>query len=151
MNNEVEPMTNSVKRPKQTDVPGFVDRIIRPLTRIFNPLVKRVAGGRWVPMWSLLHHRGHRSGRTYTTPITAMPRGDFFWISLAFGQDSGWARNILAAGECVLRYRGTDYHLVEPVVVDASSVRSQLPLMFRVGLPAMGLHKVLRMRATTQA
>ncbi len=151
MSEEVEQMTDSAKRPKQTDVSGFVDRIIRPLTRIFNPLVKRVAGGRWVPMWSLLHHRGHRSGRTYTTPITAMPRGDFFWISLAFGQDSGWARNILAAGECVLRYRGTDYHLVEPVVVDASSVRSQLPLMFRVGLPAMGLHKVLRMRAITQA
>jgi len=144
-------MTNSAKRPKQTDVSGFVDRIIRPLTRVFNPLVKRVAGGRWVPMWSLLNHRGHRSGRMYTTPITAMPRGDFFWLSLAFGQDSGWARNILAAGECVLRYRGTDYHLVEPAVVDASSVRSQLPLMFRVGLPAMGLHKVLRMRATTQA
>ncbi len=101
-------------------------------------------------MWSLLHHRGHRSGRAYSTPITALPDGEFFWISLAFGQDSGWARNILAAGECVLRYRAADYHLVEPVVVDSSSVRSQLPPLMRFGLPLMGVHNVLRMRTIAQ-
>jgi deazaflavin-dependent oxidoreductase (nitroreductase family) len=110
----------------------------------------RVAGGRWVPMWSLLEHRGHRSGRTYATPISAMPRGEFFWISLAFGQESGWARNVLAAGECVLRYRATDYKLVEPVVVDSASVRFELPQLLRFGLPMMGVHKVLRMRSITK-
>jgi deazaflavin-dependent oxidoreductase (nitroreductase family) len=140
-------LVTGASRSKPSDVSGLVDRFVRPLTRIINPLILRIAGRRWAPMWSLLHHRGHRSSRTYSTPISALPHGEFFWISLAFGQDSGWARNILAAGECLLRYRATDYHLVEPVVVDASSVRSELPLLMRVGLPLMGVHKILRMRS----
>ncbi|HEY8840732.1 MAG TPA: hypothetical protein VIO80_08810 [Candidatus Dormibacteraeota bacterium] len=74
-------------------------------------------------------------------------RGGFFWIGLAFGEEAGWARNVLGAGECDLRYRGTDYRLVEPVVVEASAVRSQLPLMLRIAGPVVGIHKILRMRA----
>jgi hypothetical protein len=136
---------------KPSDVSGLVDRIVRPLTGILNPLVARVAGGRWFPMWSLLSHRGHKSGRMYATPISALPRGEFFWLSLAFGEGAGWARNILAAGECVLRYRATDYHLVEPVVIGASSVRSELPALMRFGLPLMGATKVLRMRVAGPA
>jgi hypothetical protein len=136
---------------KPSDVSGLVDKIVRPLTRILNPFVARVAGGRWFPMWSLLSHRGHKSGRMYATPISALPKGEFFWLSLAFGEGAGWARNILAADECVLRYRAADYHLVEPVVVDASTVRSQLPSLMRFGLPLMGATKVLRMRVARPA
>jgi deazaflavin-dependent oxidoreductase (nitroreductase family) len=129
-----------------SDVSGLVDKIVRPLTRVLNPFVARVAGGRWFPMWSLLNHRGHKSGRLYATPISALPKGEFFWLSLAFGEGAGWARNILAAGECELRYRAADYHLVDPVVVEASSVPAQLPSLMRFGLPLMGASKVLRMR-----
>jgi deazaflavin-dependent oxidoreductase (nitroreductase family) len=136
---------------KPSDVSDLVDRIVRPLTRILNPFVARVAGGRWFPMWSLLRHRGHKSGRAYATPISALPKGEFFWLSLAFGEGAGWARNILAAGECVLRYRATDYRLVAPVVVEASSVRSELPALMRFGLPLMGATKVLRMRVAGPA
>ncbi len=49
-------MTNATSKTTATDVPGFVDRIIRPLTHLFNPLILRVAGGWWFPMFSLLHH-----------------------------------------------------------------------------------------------
>ena len=136
---------------KPSDVSGLVDKIVRPLTGILNPFVARVAGGRWFPMWSLLRHRGHKSGRMYATPISALPKGEFFWLSLAFGEGAGWARNILAAGECDLRYRATDYHLVEPVVVQASAVRLNLPALMRFGLPLMGASKVLRMRVGRRA
>lgn len=94
-------MEQTVSKPNE--VSNFVDRIVRPLTRRLNPSIMRVAGGRWFPMFSVLHHRGHRSGRIYATPISAMPRGEFFWLGLSFGQDSGWARNVLAAGECAVR------------------------------------------------
>jgi hypothetical protein len=85
------------------------------------------------------------------TPVSALPRGEFFWFSLAFGEDAGWVRNILAAGECALRYRATDYKLVEPVVFDAAAVRSELPHVMRFGLPIIGATKVIRMRKTTAA
>ena len=139
-------MTTAANVSKATDVSTIVDRIVRPLTRIFNPLIMRVAGGRWFPMWSLLRHRGHRSGRMYTTPVSVVPRGEYFWLGLAFGQEAGWVRNVLAAGECVVRYRATDYRLVEPLVVDGSAARSELPAYMRVFMSMAGIHKILRMR-----
>jgi deazaflavin-dependent oxidoreductase (nitroreductase family) len=118
---------------------GLVDKV--------NPRIMGLAGRRWALTASILKHRGHRSGRIYATPVSALPRDGFFWIGLAFGEDAGWTRNVLAAGECELRYRGSDYRLVEPVVVDRSAVRSQLPLMLRIAGPIVGIHKILRMRA----
>ncbi len=139
-------MNTATHTSKPTDVPAFVDRIVRPLTHLFNPLIVRIAGGWWFPMFSLLHHRGHKSGRIYATPVTAFPRGDWFWLGLAFGEDSGWARNVLAAGDAELRYRGSNYHLVEATVVDIADVKSELPAIVRLGSALAGMHKVLRMR-----
>ena len=132
------------KKPAETSVfarylGGLVDKV--------NPRIMVLAGRRWALTASVLKHRGHRSGRIYSTPVSALPRDGFFWIGLAFGEDAGWTRNVLAAGECELRYRGSDYRLVEPVVVDRAAVRSQLPLMLRVAGPIVGIHKILRMRA----
>lgn len=138
--------TVSVDQKSKAYVPRFVDRIVRPMTRVLNPLIIRFAGGWWFPMFSVLRHRGRRSGQVYATPISAMPRGDFFWLGLTFGEDAAWARNIVAAGECDLRYRGTDYHLTQPAVLDASAVRSQLPPVMGFGLKMLGVPKVLRMR-----
>lgn len=142
-------MTASTGTSRPADVTAFVDGIVRPLTRILNPLILRVAGGRWFPIFSLLHHRGHRSGRMYATPITAIPGGSYFWLGLTFGEDSGWARNVIAAGECDLRYRGTDYHLVGAEIVDAADVRSELPPVMRLAMSLIRVHKVLRMRPVT--
>jgi deazaflavin-dependent oxidoreductase (nitroreductase family) len=143
-------MNRSLEVSRPADVPGFVDRIVRPLTHVFNPLILRVAGGWWFPMFSLLHHRGHKSGRIYATPVTGFPRGGYFWLGLAFGENSGWARNVLAAGDAVLRYRGTDYHLVDASVVEIADVKSELPPAVRIGSAVMGMHKVLRMRLATK-
>jgi deazaflavin-dependent oxidoreductase (nitroreductase family) len=133
--------------PKAGESPTRLDR----MARVINPRIMKVAGGRWFPTLSVLHHRGHKSGRLYTTPVSALPRGGYFWFSLAFGEDAGWVRNILAAQECVLRYRATDYNLIEPVVLDASTVRAQLPRLMRFGLPIIGATKVIRMRKSATA
>ncbi|MEA2654644.1 MAG: hypothetical protein QOI23_9 [Chloroflexota bacterium] len=133
--------------PKAGESPSRIDRIVR----MVNPRIMKVAGGRWFPTLSVLHHRGHKSGRMYTTPVSALPRDNYFWFSLAFGEDAGWVRNILAAKECVLRYRATDYELVEPAVLDASTVRAQLPRLMRFGLPIIGATKVIRMRKRAAA
>lgn len=139
-------MTTATNTSRPADVTSFVDRIVRPLTRILNPFIMRIAGGRWFPMFSLLHHRGHRSGRMYAAPISAMPSHGWFWLGLTFGQEAGWARNVIAAGEADVRYRGVDYHLVDATVVDAADVRSELPPVMRFGMAMLRVHKVIRMR-----
>ena len=143
-------MNTPANAPTPTDVPSFVDRIMRPLTHLLNPLIVRIAGGWWFPMVSLLHHRGRRSGRTYASPVTAFPRGGFFWFGLAFGEGSGWARNVVAAGDADLRYRGTDYHLVEATVVEVADVKSDLPPIVRCGSALAGMPKTIRMRISTE-
>ena len=87
----------SVDQSSQAYVPAFVDRIVRPLTRVLNPLIMRFAGGWWFPMFSVLHHRGHRSGRMYATPVSAMPRGGYFWLGCSFtgGACLSWLREQL--------------------------------------------------------
>src|SRR5260370_8207735 len=120
-------MTTSAEMSRPSDVPGFVDRIIRPLAHLLNPLIVRIAGGWWTPMFSLLHHRGRKSGRVYATPVTAFPRGGFFWFGLAFGENSGWARNVIAAGDAALRYRGKRYHLLQPPLCETSAARPDFP------------------------
>jgi deazaflavin-dependent oxidoreductase (nitroreductase family) len=131
---------------RSSDMSNFASRVLGPLTRSINPRIMRLAGGRWFPTFSVLHHRGYKSGRMYATPISALPRGEYFWVSLAFGEEAGWVRNILAAGECVIRHRARDYRLIEPAVLDASTVLSQLPRLMRIGLPIVGAEKVLRLR-----
>ncbi len=117
-------MNRSLEMSRPSDVPGFVDRVVRPLTHLLNPLILRIAGG-WFPLFC----------------------GGYFWLGLAFGENSGWARNVLAAGDAELRYRGTDYHLVEATVVNVADVESKLvPPMVRLGSAVAGVHKVLRMR-----
>jgi deazaflavin-dependent oxidoreductase (nitroreductase family) len=143
-------MNTATTASRPSDVSGFVDRIVRPLTHLFNPLILQIAGGRWSPMFSLLHHRGHKSGRIYATPVTGFPRGGFFWLGLAFGENSGWARNVLAAGEADLRYRGTDYHLVEATVVEIDDIKRDLPPVVRLGSALADMNKVLRMRIATK-
>ncbi len=144
------PTATNTSRP--SDVPRFVDRIVRPLTHVLNPLILRIAGGRWFPMFSLLHHRGYRTGRMYATPITAMPGGGggWFWLALTFGESAGWVRNIIDAKECVIRYRGVDYQLVEPVMLDGAAVRSELPPVMRYGMPLIGVNKVFRLRIVSK-
>jgi len=126
---------------------SIFQRYLRPLIGKVNPRIMGLAGTRWSPNFSILTHRGHRSGRVYTTPVSALPRSGFFWIGLAFGEEAGWMRNVMAAGECDLRYRGAAYRLVEPLVVERTDVTSQLPAMLRIAGPVVGIHKILRMRA----
>jgi len=132
---------------QQGEPSAFVDRIVRPMTHVLNPLILRVAGSWWFPIASLLHHRGRKSGRLYATAVTAVRRGGSFWLAVTFGENAGWVRNIMAAHEADLRYRGFDYHLVDAEMVEGGAVKSELPAVMRFGiLPLLGVHKVIRMR-----
>jgi deazaflavin-dependent oxidoreductase (nitroreductase family) len=127
-------------------------RFFGPLTRVLNPLIRRVAGGSHTPVFSLIYHQGRRSRRIYATPIGIGSTGAAFLIPLTFGADADWCRNVLAAGRCSVMLRGTKYTAVEPEVVNDDSVRSELTAAFdpiqRLLLRAMGTHAFLQLRHT---
>lgn len=98
----------------------FVRVVMKPMTKVLNPLIRKMAGRRHFNMAAKVYHYGRKSGRSYVTPVTARLNGDHFWVSLTFGPTSDWCRNVRAAGECHIRWQGQDYHALRPVVVSRS-------------------------------
>ena len=121
-----------------------------PLTRVLNPLIQRIAGGAHMPVVGVVYHQGRRSGRTFATPVGLGSNGAAFLIPLTFGADSDWCRNVLAAGRCSMKWRGTTYTALEPAVVQDVAVRLELARAFdplqRLAFRLMGMHTFLRLR-----
>jgi deazaflavin-dependent oxidoreductase (nitroreductase family) len=91
-------------------------RFLRPFTsKVFNRLSIHFAG--WLPSFAILTHVGRRSAQTYRTPINVFHRGDNWVFALTYGSDVQWLKNIMAAGDCWMRTRGRDIHLVEPELI----------------------------------
>jgi deazaflavin-dependent oxidoreductase (nitroreductase family) len=101
--------------------------------RVLGPLARRLPG------FAVVSHVGRRSGRVYRTPVNLFrTRDDQYVIALMYGSDSGWVRNVLAAGAVDVETRGRLLRLVDPtVVVDAR--RSLIPSAVR---PFVGLANV---------
>jgi deazaflavin-dependent oxidoreductase (nitroreductase family) len=114
--------------------------------RPFNALVLRFAGSRYLRLYGVVHHRGRRSGRTYTTPVVVRPTADGFVIPLAFGERADWFRNVRAAGGCEIRWNGTTYSVVDPVAVDWPTARQAFSPLERIVAPLVGIEHYLRVR-----
>ncbi len=109
--------------------------VLARATRLLNPIILKLAGKRNVRVYAVIEHRGRRSGRTYTTPVAARRTSDGFMVPMAFGEQADWFRNVLAAGECVIRWNGVAYHVIEPELVDWATARLALGRVERMLAP----------------
>ena len=136
--------SGSFQRPSR-----FVRIVMKPMTKMLNPLIKKMAGRRHFNMAAKIYHSGRRSGRLYITPATARLSGDHFWVSLTFGPNSDWCKNVRAAGECTIRWHGQDYHAIHPVVVDRAVALASAGKAFKrsekVMMKAIGVNQFLRL------
>ena len=119
---------------------------LRPLTRAVNRPAIALAGSRLLPFWSLVRHRGRRSGKTFATPVAARRTADGFAIPLAFGAEADWCRNLLAAGGGVVRWAGDEYQVNDPVIVDAETAIDAFAPWERRVLRLIGLKRVVLVR-----
>jgi deazaflavin-dependent oxidoreductase (nitroreductase family) len=128
---------------------------MRPMTRALNPLILKAAGRRHVRAAAQIHHRGRKSGTLYSTPVSAHRVGDQFLIPLTFGTDSDWARNVRAAGECEIRWRGEDHVAAAPEVVKATDIKPLMRTAFRpherMMFKALGITHVMCLRIAGDA
>jgi hypothetical protein len=88
--------------------------------RIINPAVLTFAG-RSPLYYAVVLHRGRHSGQMYSTPVVAIPIVSGFVLSLPYGNEVDWCRNVLAAGRCAIRWNGHDYPASEPELLDATA------------------------------
>jgi deazaflavin-dependent oxidoreductase (nitroreductase family) len=105
------------------------------LARFNRVVTNRVLGpvARFLPGFAVVSHVGRRSGRSYRTPVNLFRHGDGYVISLTYGADSQWVRNVLAAGGADIETRGRHLRLVDPQVV-RDPARSLVPKPVRVPL-----------------
>jgi len=129
----------------------FVKLVVRPLTRILNPLIVRLAGRRHFRMAAQIHHVGRRSGRSYVTPAGARLYGEVIMIPLTFGNRSDWSRNVTAAGGCPIRLDGRDYQASQPEFVALEQARELIRPMFspleRASFRLLGIRQFMVLHA----
>ena len=138
---------NNTQTPTRTIRLGPSARsIVRFLARFINPITLLVAGRSWMPIVGVIRHRGRRSGRLYATPLGMRRLGDSFFMPRTFSENAAWYLNVKAAGSCVVMYKGHDYTLVEPEVVDYATAAPAFPRYELWQFRLVGITEYLRMR-----
>ena len=96
---------------------------------ITNRIAVRFAGR--LPGFGVVTNVGRRSGTVYRTPVNVFRQPNGFLIALTYGRESGWVKNVLAAGGCLLESRCVQCQLSSPVVVH-DPTRRRFPVFVRI-------------------
>ena len=120
--------------------------ILWRLSRLTRPFVGPLAGTRWNPVFAIVEHQGRLSGRVYATPVAARRVHDGFVISLAFGAQVDWYRNLLASAGGTIRWREQDYPVGTPVRLDRLAALSAFHPVQRFALRLCGINDFIQVR-----
>jgi deazaflavin-dependent oxidoreductase (nitroreductase family) len=100
-----------------------------------------------LPGFGILTHVGRKSGRVYRTPVNVFRAPEGFLIALTYGRESGWVKNVLAAGGCEVETRGVGYQLFAPTIVH-DPTRRRFPLFVRMMLGIIGANDFIQLSAS---
>ena len=119
-------------------------RPMADLAKHLNPLFAPVA--RRVPPFAVLHHQGRRSGRSYSTPVQAYPTSAEYVVGLAYGHNSAWVLNLLAADGGEMTRAGQRYRITQPRRVGREA-RKLLPPLGSLMMSSAGIDDFLQFDA----
>jgi deazaflavin-dependent oxidoreductase (nitroreductase family) len=99
----------------------------------FAPIADALAGRRWFPLWAVVHHTGRKSGTEFATPVAVVPTvtKDVFLIGLPWGENTNWARNVVAAGGATITWKGAEHSATAPRVIGGVEAASLSKALFR--------------------
>jgi len=120
-------------------------RQLAALPRRLNPFVEPLT--RRLPPFAVLHHRGRRTGRSYDTPVQALPTRDGWIVGLAYDHNAPFALNLLAAGGGEMTRAGRRYRITQPRRVGREA-RDLLPAWASLMMRALGIDEFLQFEAT---
>ena len=98
----------------------FIRRFTRLQRDVLNKGAMQKAGQPGAPA-AVVEHVGRKSGTPYETPVTVFREGDEWVIALPYGDQTSWARNVVAAGEAHIRIDGERHRVAEIEIVPVES------------------------------
>jgi hypothetical protein len=102
-------------------------RAVRRFNRAFTNKLQRRSAGKPGAYASVIRHQGRVSGRTYETPVVPFATDGGFLISLPYGPNTDWLKNVLASGSAVLVTDGRTYTVDRPEVIATRAVADLFP------------------------
>ena len=124
---------------------GSIKDRIRHLNKVFtNPILGRLAGARIGP-FALIRHRGRKSGKPYATPVLVFPFEGGFMVALTYGPQVDWYKNVLAAGECGVRWHAQEYAISSVEPTPKAEALPHFPALIRAGVQFMGVDHYVRL------
>lgn len=96
--------------------------------------------------FALVRHQGRKSGKPYQTPIMVVPLEDGFMSALTYGPNVDWYRNVLAAGQCGLRWHGQEFAIDHIEPLGTTQGRDVFPAPQRFVLRTMGIDHYAKLR-----
>lgn len=105
---------------------GFANDVVNPV------LVRRGLSGSGASELATLEHIGRRTGTRRLTPLHAIPTADGVRFAVPLGERSEWARNVLAAGRCRMRYQDKLVELDDPRLLAPTQDPAMHPVLGRI-------------------
>ncbi len=100
----------------------FIVNTVRGLVRDhLNPRQLQSAGnpGSYA---AVVRHVGRKSGKNYETPVVMVPYEDGLVVSLTYGRETDWVRNLMAAGSATLVFEGETFTVDQLRVVPIDTI-----------------------------
>lgn len=128
-------------RAKSSRIVSAQRRVNRAL---INPRQLQTAG-RPGAYASLMRHTGRTTGRSYQTPVGAVPTDDGFVVALVYGSGSDWVQNVLATGRATVVHEGAEHAVERPEVVPLEAVSALFSSGDRRSFRVLGVTEFLRL------
>jgi hypothetical protein len=120
--------------------------VVRRFNRRFLNRLRRSSAGKPGAYASVIRHRGRLSGRAYETPIVPFATDDGFLVSLPYGPDTDWVKNVLAHGSAELVTDGRTYTVDRPEVIATDLTKDQFPRSEQRTHRLLRIDRCLRLR-----
>jgi deazaflavin-dependent oxidoreductase (nitroreductase family) len=116
--------------------------------RILNPVMITLDRRHWYA--AVLKHRGRRSGKECTTPVTLGRAEDSFVIPLSYGEDVDWLKNVRAAGRCTIETMSGTYVVGDPEVIDREEALAIVPRHAQLMFKLFGIERYVKVKQLSE-
>jgi deazaflavin-dependent oxidoreductase (nitroreductase family) len=123
-----------------------IDKVRKSNKKRTNRLVMSIGrAGKRISLFAVLQHTGRKSGKSYTTPVRLVKKGNQLIIPLTYGERSDWYQNLVASGTVQVTWQGKIYNTGNPERLEVSEAANDFPFISRILFKLDGLPEFIRL------